>query len=612
MDVHSREYAILREWITGGILYEDKGRPEWVGLRTDPAETVQGFAQSQALKVYARASDGHEEDVTWLSMFHSNNPSLAEVAETGVFKTGDSVGQAAVMARFSGQIAVHQVTVPRPGVQNRFEDPALVSAIDRLVNNNLRRLNLVPSEKVDDAGFLRRVTLDLIGRLPSPPETVRFLEDRTSGKRASLVERLLERPEYADLWALKWSDILRVDRRTLGHANAFAYYQWIHEAMETNLGLDEFARQLLEAEGPLAQNPAGFFFKVTKKPGEMAATASQALLGIRITCAECHQHPYDRWTQSDYHGMRAFFEQVAYKKVGLEEALFAEGTPKTVHPRTKEAVHAHPLGTPMPEADLSGDRRRSLASWLVATENPWFARNMANRIWAHFLGRGLVDPVDDVRASNPPSNPELLQLLTLIITEHHFDQKSLIRAVVASDAYQRAATPNDTNIGDELNFSRALFRRLPSEILLDAICDVTGVLEKFAGVPAGQRAVQLWDSEQQSYFLKLFGRPMRTTACVCERSSSSGVSQSLHFINSENLQAKLSHADGNIARWLSAAKDDAAFVDALYTACFSRRPSAQESAEGVAYLGARSNRRQEAAEDLAWSLLNTLEFVFNH
>jgi len=581
-------------------------------MRIDPPETVLGFDQNQTLKVLARTGDGREEDVTWLAMFHSNNPALAEVEETGTFKTGSTIGQAAVMARFAGQIAVHQVTVPRPGTQNYFKDPAETSGIDRLVNKNLRRLNLIPSEKVDDAGFLRRVTLDVIGRLPSPAESVGFLEDKTPNKREKLVDRLLERPEYADLWALKWSDILRVDRRSLGHANAFAYYEWIHQAMETNLGLDQFARQLLEAEGPLTQNPAGFFFKVTKTSGEMAATASQALLGIRITCAECHQHPYDRWTQADYHGMRAFFSQVAYKKVGLEEALFAEGPLKTIHPRTKEVLYAHPLGTPMPEDDPAGDRRQALANWLVAPENPWFARNMANRIWAHFLGRGLVEPIDDVRASNPPSNPDLLELLTQFLKEQHFDQKSLIRAVVASDAYQRSSAPNDTNTSDELNFSRALFRRLPSEILLDAICDITGVPEKFTGVPAGRRAVQLWDSEQQSYFLKLFGRPMRTTACVCERSSSSGVSQSLHFINSANLQVKLSHADGNIARWLSSAKEDSALVDALYIACFSRRPNGEERAEGIGYLRNRANRRQEAAEDLAWSLLNTLEFVFNH
>jgi hypothetical protein len=608
----SREYEILREWVAQGTVYEDPSRPAWTELRMEPASAVLGFARHQPLRVYARSSDGREQDVTWLAVFHSNNPALAEVDENGAVTTGSLVGQAAVMARFEGRIAIHKVTVPRPGEVNGFEDPKGATELDLLVHKNLRLMNLRPSDAVDDAGFLRRVSLDLTGRLPTVREARDFLDDTLPGKRERLVERLLARAEYADLWALKWSDVLRVDRRTLGHAGAFAYYRWIHEAVEANTPLDVFARQLLEAEGPLAQNSAGYFFKVTKKPGEMAATASQALLGIRITCAECHQHPYDRWTQSDYHGMRAFFEQVRFKKIGAEEALVADGAPKVIHPRTKEVLYAHPLGAPMPESDPAGDRREALASWLTSPDNPWFARNMANRIWAHFLGRGLVEPVDDVRASNPPSNPELLALLARILTDAKFDQKVLIRAIVASQTYQRSSTPNATNGEDELNFSRALFRRLPAEVLLDAICDVTGVPEKFPGVSLGQRAVQLWDSEQQSYFLKLFGRPMRTTACVCERSASAGISQALHFMNSDSMQAKITHADGNLQRWLAQPGGSAALVESIYLACYARLPSQQEHGTALAYLDSRPGKVREAAEDLVWSLLNTLEFVFNH
>jgi hypothetical protein len=608
----SKEYEILRCWVAEGTLYEDKGRPEWTDLRIEPPGALLGFAKHQPLRVLARSSVGREEDVTWLAIFHSNNAALADVDEYGTVTTGSLVGQAAIMARFEGRIAIHQVTVPQPGPKNAFEDPPGSTAIDRLVHKNLRLMNLLPSGRVDDAGFLRRVSIDLLGRIPTVEEARAFIADTSPDKRMKVVDKLLNRSEYADLWALKWSDVLRVDRRTLGHANAFAYYRWIHGAMEANTPLDVFARELLEAEGPLTENSAGFFFKVTKKSGEMAATASQALLGIRITCAECHQHPYDRWTQSDYHGMRAYFEQVRFKKAGTEEALIVDGAPKITHPRTKEVLYAHPLGSPMPEADPPGDRRAALSRWLAAPENPWFARNMANRIWAHFLGRGLVEPVDDVRASNPPSNPELLTLLAKILTDAKFDQKVLIREIVASEAYQRSATPNHTNGGDELNFSRALFRRLPAEVLLDAICDVTGIPEKFGGVALGQRAVQLWDSEQQSYFLKLFGRPTRATACVCERSASSGISQSLHFMNSNALQAKLSHADGNLPRWLAASGGVSSFVDSAYLACFSRHPSQSERDEALAYLAARRGREREAAEDLVWSLFNSLEFVFNH
>jgi hypothetical protein len=426
------------------------------------------------------------------------------------------------------------------------------------------------------------------------------------------VDALLELPEWADVWSLKWSDLLRVDRRTLGFNHAHAYFQWIRSAMRANLPWDQFARQLIEAEGPLQENPAGYFFKVAKKTGEMASTASQALLGIRITCAECHQHPFDRWTQEDYHSMRAFFEQVKFKKVGDEEALIAEGDPKVIHPRTKEVLRAHPLGTPKPEADPEGDRRRALASWMVAPENPWFARNIANRIWAHFMGRGLVEPVDDVRATNPPSNPELMEHLTRLLVESGFNAKALMREIAKSETYRRSSLPSAANEKDEQNFSHASLRRLGSEVLLDAICDVTGVSEKFAGVPRGMRAVQLWDSEQQSYFLKLFGRPQRVTPCECERSASASVSQVLHFINSPSLQAKLAHADGAIARLLAREKDDSRVVEELYLASFSRPPTPEELAAGRDYLGARKSRRQEAAEDLCWSLLNTLEFVFNH
>lgn len=611
MSENSREYRMLREWIAGGAIYSDAAKSDLRGLRMDPSEGVQRFSERRPLRVLASYADGEERDVTWLAVFHSNDASIAEVDEFGMMTMGTSVGQAAVMARYGGQIAVHRVTVPRPGERVAFEDSPGSSEIDRLVNVNLRRMNLLPSASVDDAGFLRRAYLDLAGRLPTVAEAGEFLKNGDSGKRALLVDRLLESPEWADVWALKWSDLLRVDRRTLGHRAAFAYYGWIHRAMRENVPLDRFARGLLEAEGPLQENPAGYFFRVAKKSGEVAATTSQALMGIRITCAECHQHPFDRWTQTDYHGMRAYFEQVQYKKVGDDEALMVEGNPKVVHPRTKEVLRAHPLGEAMPESDPEGDRRRALAEWLTAPENPWFARNLANRIWAHFLGRGLVEPVDDVRATNPPTNPELLDRLAAMLVADGFDPKPLMRRIVLSETYGRSATPNATNARDERNFSRALFRRLPSEVLMDAICDVTGVAEKYAGVPYGMRAVQLWDSEQQSYFLKLFGRPQRTTPCECERSVSASVSQALHFMNSPNLQAKLSHARGNVARWVSAGQDDSALVERLYLACFSRLPTRDEVKEAEAYL-TRKGDRQQAAEDLTWSLMNTLEFVFNH
>ena len=613
----SREYALVREWIAGGAIYEAKDRSEITKLHVEPDQKVMGFGQTQPLRVIAEHADGAKEDVTWLATFHSNNPVIAEVDESGGVKTGASIGQAAVMARFAGYIAVFQAALPRPGAQIAGGDEKGFNAIDDFVRANLRRMNLRASGLADDAEYLRRVYLDVAGRLPSAEEARAFLADTGDGKRERLVETLLDLPEYADFWALKWSDLLRVDQLALGAPNAFAYYSWIHDAVAQNRPLDDFARELLLAEGPLSEQPAGYFLKTSKKSGELAATVSQVFLGIRITCAECHQHPYDRWTQGDYHGMRAFFEQVKYKKLGgaagedIVEALMVEGNPEVKHPRTKQVIHAHPLGTAMPDKSPEGDRREVLAAGLTASDNPWFARNLANRFWAHFFGRGLVEPVDDVRATNPPGNPELLDALTKKFVESRFDAKEMIRFITASRAYQITSKPNETNEADAQNFSRALFRRMPAETLLDAVCSVTGVPEKFAGVPQGTRAVQLWDSQQQHYFLKLFGRPQRTTPCECERATGASIAQALHLMNAPGIQAKLTHRGGSIERW-AAMKDDARMIEDVYLTCVSRFPDSAEKGTAREYLASHPAKRRQAVEDLVWSLLNSLEFVFNH
>jgi len=611
MKRNSPEYGVLRDWIAGGAPYALSAKADVTQVRVEPPEQIMGFHQSQPLKVVATFSDGTERDVTWLSVFHSNNAALAEVDESGVVSTGTSVGQAAIMGRYLGRIAIFQAAVPRPGPAVAATTGDGFNVIDDLVGSNLRKMNLQPSELADDATFLRRVSLDVIGRLPTPDEARRFLASTEPDKRRRVVDALLELPEYANYWSLKWADLLRVDRLALGYRDAHAYYEWIHDSVASDKPLDAFARELLLAEGPLTEQPAGDFYKVAKKPGEMAAEISQVFLGIRITCAECHQHPYDRWTQRDYHGMRAFFEQVSYKKLDGAEALIIQGNPKVQHPRTKEIINAYPLGADMPDATPDGDRRVGLAQWMTSPENPWFAHNMANRIWAHFFGRGIVEPVDDVRATNPPSNPALLDALTKHLVDYQFDAKALIRLVVASRTYQLSSKPNATNEDDAQNFSRSLFRRLPAEALLDAVCDVTGVPEKFAGVPIGTRAVELWDNQQQHYFLKLFGRPARATPCECERSAGASISQALHLMNSPNLQDKLAHEGGRMAH-LATLTDDNRVVEELYLACYSRLPDDGEKKYAVSHLASHASERRKAIEDLAWSLMNSLEFTFNH
>jgi hypothetical protein len=608
----SREYATLRAWIVAGMPMGDPKAPHVTAVRVEPSERVLEMKGEQQLRVIARYSDGREVDVTDHARFQSNNEGLAAVSSSGLVSAGQVPGEAAIMASFMGEVDVFRVLIPRP--QPLPPGPALAenNFIDTLVFRKLKKLNIRPSELATDAEYLRRVYLDVIGTLPTPAEARRFLADPRPDRRARLVDELLQRPEFADYWALKWADLLRVDREALGHKQAYAYYHWIRDSFARNKPLDQFAREVLTAEGPLGENGPASFYKVVRKPGDQSSHLSQVFLGVRIACAECHHHPFDRWSQDDYYGMQAFFLPVSLRQTPRGEAVLAAGESRTKHPRTGATILAHALGK-MPPATLTpGDRRAALAAWLTAADNPWFARNLANRTWAHFLGRGLVEPVDDVRATNPPCNSELLDALAHHLVAAKFDFRQLIRTITASRVYQLSAHPNPTNLTDELNYSRALFRRIDAEVLLDMVSQVTGVEERFSGVPPGARAIQLWDSKVPHYFLKLFGRPVRVSACECERGHEPSVSQVLHLMNAPALQAKLSHDHGTVARLVRTKADEAALVEELYLTFYNRFPAESERRQAVAYLRERSGARREAAEDLAWSLLNSLEFVFNH
>jgi len=605
------DFETIRAWLAAGAPFGATNDARVVKVELEPREKILAPGAKLQLRVNATYSDGRKADVTRFCVFQSNNDSLARVDEHGAVVIGSLPGQTSIMARYLGEVTSFMAIVPRPGKPVGDAGFAEFNFIDRHVNAHLKKLNLRPSDVSDDATFLRRAHLDIIGTLPTADEARRFLSDQSADRRAKLVDALLARPEFADFWALKWADLLRVDRQKLSPRDAYAYYRWIREQFALNRPLDQFARTLLTVEGPLDDAPAGHFYKVVNKPGEMANAVSQVFLGVRIACAECHHHPFDRWSQTDYYGMSGFFSQVSVRKGALGETLLAEGNPGVKHPRTGEAVQPYALGTGMPAAAPAGDRRRVLAEWFTAPENPFFARNLANRLVAHFLGRGVVEPVDDVRATNPPGNPALLDAVAKSLVDARFDLKQFIRTVTASRTYQLSATPNETNAQDEQNYSRALFKRLPAEVLLDAVCDVTGVPEKFDGVPAGARAVQLWDSQTQHYFLKLFGRPVRVTACECERNVEASIAQVLHLLNSPGLHAKLMHADGRLARLGAAHADNARLAEELYLTFYSRPPGDAERALAMRHF-AMGRDRQQALEDYAWSLLNTVEFSFNH
>ncbi|MBP3960698.1 DUF1549 domain-containing protein [Gemmata sp. G18] len=590
----NEDYRVLRDWIATGTPLGAHDAPRVVALRVEPVERVLGQKAEQQLKAFAKYSDGTEKDVTRLCRFQSNTDVVASVGASGMVSTHDVPGEAAVMAAYLGEVGLFRVLVPRPGAPAQNALPQF-NLIDKLVDAKLAKLNIAPSGLCNDADFLRRAFLDLTGTLPTAEDARQFLADTTKDKRAKLVESLLDRPEFADLWALRWADLLRVDREPLGHQRAHLYYKWIRSSIATNKPFDQFARELVTAEGPVTEVGPTNFFKVVTKPGEIAGTISQVFLGVRIACAECHHHPFDRWKQSDYYGMSAFFS-----------------TGTTTHPRTQKSVFAHALDTDMPAADPVGDRRVPLADWMTKPDNAFFARNLANRVWAWMFGHGLVEPVDDVRATNPPSNPELLDALAKYLVENKFDVRKLIRFIAASRAYQTSAAPNATNEKDERNFSRAYFRRPEAEVLLDMISQSLGVPEKFTGSPGVTRAVQLWDSKARSDFLKLFGRPNRVTACECERTREPSVSQVLNLLNSTEIQAKLTHEAGTVAKLVRAQKDDVTLVEELYLTFYSRLPSADESATGVKHLKKYANNRRAATEDLAWALMNSTEFLFNH
>ena len=604
---NSDDYRTLRDWIGTGLPLGSADAPRVIGLRVEPSERVMTFQSDVPLKVIAKLSNGTEKDVTKHARFQSNNDGVAMVNAEGKVHSLEVPGEATVMAAYMGEVGVFRAIVPRPQPLAASRLPQL-NFIDAAVDNKLAKLNIAASPLCDDAEFLRRITLDLTGTLPTAANARKFLEDKSPDKRAKLVQTLLASSEFADLWAMRWADLLRVERGTLGHERAYGYYKWIRDSIANNTPFDRFARELVTAEGPTSEVGAANFYRVVTKPGEMAGSLSQVFLGVRIGCAECHHHPFDRWSQSDYYGMVGFFAPVGARG----DAILSSGDPGTTHPRTKKPVYSHALGTAMPEADPKGDRRIVLADWMTKPDNPYFARNLANRVWAWMLGTGIVEPVDDVRATNPPSNPELLDALAKYTIENKYDVKKLIATIAASRTYQTSSKPNDTNERDDRNFSRAQFKRPDAEVLLDIVCQATGVPEKFTGSPGVTRAVQLWDSKARHEFLKLFGRPVRATACECERTKEPSVAQVLNLLNSPDVQAKLSHESGTVAQLVRENKDDAKLVEEMYLTFFARLPSADELKVATEHLKKRSAARREAAEDLAWAMLNSTEFLFNH
>lgn len=609
----TKTFEFLHDWIAEGA-QDDPKAPAAVRLDILPGSRVlHAPATTQQVVAIAHYADGSSRDVTSICYYNSSSPDIADVDAAG-FVQFKGRGEAAIIAHYLDLVAIVRLThlVDVPGFT-----PAEVpkdSLVDAAVFAKLNRMRIKPSEGCTDNEFIRRVYLDTIGVLPTPDELKRFLEDASPDRRAKVIDGLLTRPEFYDFWTLKLADVLRSNARLIQPKGTYLFHRWIRAALEQGKPMDQFVRELLTSSGSTFANPAANYYRISRDPENSVETTAQLFLGVRIQCAKCHNHPFERWTQDDYYGFAAFFSRVRQKKGGLpdEEVVFSANEGDVRQPRTGQVMKPKALGGPVLEPKTAtGDRRAQLASWLTSPENPFFAKSMTNRVWYHLMGRGIVEPVDDFRDSNPASNDELLDGLAAEFAKSNYNLKHLIRTILSSRTYQLSARANDLNADDSLYFSHAATKLLPAEVLLDAISALTSASSNFANLPKGTRATQLPDGKMDDPFLKTFGRPARELACECERESDSNLSQALQLIGGATVNGKLRDDNGRMAHLAKSGKSPEEITKELYLVALSREPNASETAAAAKHIIAAADKRQ-AVEDLGWVLINSKEFLFRH
>ncbi len=606
-------YTMLHRWVAEGAKDDVAGLPTVTGLEILPKESVlAGAGSMQQFVIMAQYSDGTDRDVTDLAVMSSVDESIISIDGKGLATSGNR-GEAYLMARFSTFAVVANI-ISIPADATPLAQPAPpANFIDEFMYEKYKKLRITQSPKCSDEVFVRRVYIDTLGVLPTVEETRTFLEDAAPDKRAKLIDILLERPELASLWAMKWAETLRVkSSASLDAKGMHRYNDWLRLAIQQNKPMDELVRELLAAEGGNFSSPASNFYLVESVPNLMAENVAQVFMGIRMQCAQCHNHPFERWTMDDYYSFSAFFSQVGRKASSdpRETIIFNSGSGEVSNPRDNQVMKPTFLGGVTP--DLAGrDRRLVLSEWLTSDENPWFAQNLANRVWEHFLGKGIVHPTDDVRVTNPPSNPQLLAVLGEKLAAYKYDMRQLIRDICNSNTYQASTQPTETGKSDSRNFAYAQIRRLPSEVLLDAISQVTETKVKFASLPMGSRAVDVADGSANNYFLSVFGRPTRNSACSCERRNEPTLAQVLHLVNGSTYTDAIGNAENRLNQQLKAEATNEVIIEDLYIAAFSRKPDPEEMQKMAQYI-AETPERKIALEDIYWSVLNSKEFVFTH
>lgn len=625
LDPESEDYQDLVRWIREGMPYGSPDDPKLERISVEPPTRTMPLQGKQQLKVLAHYTDGSTRDVTRRALYEANEKAMAETTETGEVSLFDLPGDVAVMVRYQGKVSTFRATVPLGAPVDSL--PPESNFIDRHVFAKLKTIGMPPSAVADDATFLRRVTLDLTGRLPTAAEMKDFLASDRADKRALRVDELLDSAEYAEYFANKWSALLRNQRtQPLYARGSYLFWSWIRDSMADNKPFDQFAREVVAASGSLDQHPPVAWYRQVKEPKQQMEDVAQLFLGTRMQCAQCHHHPFEKWSQQDYYGLAAFFANVSRKASGAkdEEVIFNKrGNAQMTNIRSKQPVMPTSLGAESVKLPPEKDPRHALADWMSAKDNPFFAHTLVNRYWKHFFNRGLVEPEDDMRETNPPVNPELLQALAADFTANGYDLKRLIRAITTSTTYQLSAVPNEHNSRDRQNFSRFYPKRLNAEVLYDAVNTLLETESQFAGQAPGTRAVALPDNSynQSTYFLTVFGRPDSSSACECERTQDASLAQSLHLLNAADIQTQLSRDQGRADRMAKDSRPDDDKVADLYHIALSRDPTADEMKLALSHLGKKTAGkadaalqagRKEAYEDILWALLNTKEFLFNH
>ena len=612
-DKGSELYNTMIRWLEAGAPNDQTAPPKVVSVELYPKNAVMdGAGTTQKLTVRAKYSDGTDRDVTSLAYFSTNNDTAAEVSQDGIVTAGER-GEAFLMARFETHtVGSHFIVLPK-GFKFEWPNVPENNYVDTLINNKLKKLRIIPSKLCTDEEFLRRAYLDVIGVLPTVEEYNRFMQNSAPNKREQLINELLGRKEFVELWVMKWAELLQIRtiNNRVSYKSMLRYYNWLQERIQDNVPMDQMVQELLGASGGTFANAATNYYQAEQDTLKTSENVAQVFMGMRIQCAQCHNHPFDRWTMDDYYSFAAFFSQIGRKRGEdpRELIIYNRGSGEVKHPVGGGVMQPKFLGGAVP--DVKGkDRREVMAKWLASPENPYFATNLANIVWAHFLGRGIIHEVDDVRVSNPAVNPELLEELGKRFTDYNYDFKKLVRDICLSRTYQLSTATNETNASDDRNFSHANLRRMRAEMMLDSITQVTDTKNKFQGLPLGARAVQIANGNTSTYFLTTFGRASRETVCSCEVKAEPNLSQALHMLNGDTANSKIQQGK-LVERRLSEGKKPEEILEELYILCFSRKPNEKERTSLTTIL-AQEKDPKPVLEDVFWALLNSREFLFNH